>query len=94
MTRTDLAMTRTDAKLIERLVAAVESLAEASGEPRCYPPAQAAELLGKSENWVVEAIQDRRIPFTYIGRTPMLTAKHIRAIQDSGEVQPRVLRAA
>jgi len=94
VTRTDLALTRIDVKVLERLAIAVESLAEASSEPRCYPPAKAAELLGKTENWVVEAIQARRIPFTYIGRTPMLTAKHIRAIQESGEVQPRTLRAA
>lgn len=94
MNRTELALTRIDAKLLERLVFAVENLADASSEPRCYPPAKAAELLGKSENWVVEAIQDRRIPFTYIGRTPMLTAKHIRWVQENGEVQPRALRAA
>lgn len=94
MTRTDLALTRIDAKLIERLVFAVESLADATNEPRCYTPAEAAALLGKSENWVVEAIQDRRIPFTYIGRTPMLTAKHIRRIQENGEVLPRTLRVA
>ena len=82
-----------NAILIERLTEAVEQLAvvaaaSAELELKAYTPAQAAELLGKTENWVVEAIQDRRIPFTYVGKSPRLTAAHIRWIQEQGEVLP------
>ncbi|MFF5445418.1 hypothetical protein [Streptomyces sp. NPDC012888] len=94
MTRNDLARHQIDSNLIERLVVALEALADSAQAPRCYTLAEAGELLGKTENWVIEAIQDRRIPFTYIGRSRFLTAEHIRAIQKSGEVQPRSLRAA
>ena len=99
MTRNDLApptkrpRMSLNAILIERLTEAVEQLAvvaaaSAELELKAYTPAQAAELLGKTENWVVEAIQDRRIPFTYVGKSPRLTAAHIRWIQEQGEVLP------
>ncbi|WP_412078971.1 helix-turn-helix domain-containing protein [Streptomyces xanthophaeus] len=91
MTRTDLAPPSVDSVLIERLAAAVESLARLAApasDLRCYTPAQAAELLGKTENWVVEAIQDGRIPCTYIGKSPRLTADHIRWVQNNGERMP------
>lgn len=75
-----------------RITEAVEQMtaqqAAVELELRCFTPAQAAALLGKTTNWVVEAIQARRIPFTYVGKSPRLTAAHIRQIQAQGEVQP------
>ncbi|MFD8144775.1 hypothetical protein [Streptomyces sp. NPDC059708] len=99
MTRNDLASPTVDSALIERLAAAVESLVRAAAPPsdlRCYTPAEAGELLGKTENWVIEAIHARRIPFTYIGKSPRLTAHHIRQVQAAGELVPNKysLRAA
>lgn len=99
MTRNDLAPPTKPKRmtlslsLIERLTEAVEQLAIAAAasaeqELKTYTPAQAAELLEKTENWVVEAIHDRRIPFTYVGKSPRLTAAHIRQIQAQGEVLP------
>ena len=102
MTRNDLAPpTRADegkagaaldTTLILRLASAVEQLASlhavADIELRCFTPEQAARILGKTENWVVENIQARRIPFTYVGKSPRLTAAHIRQIQAQGEVLP------
>lgn len=90
MTRTDLAPPSVDSVLIERLAAAVESLAKlaAPSDLQCYTPERAAELLGKTTNWVVEAIQDGRIPCTYIGKSPRLTADHIRWVTSSGERMP------
>lgn len=76
-----------DAGVLERLTAALEALA-IDPELRLYTPGQAAELLGKTENWVIEAIQSRRIPFTYVGKSPRLTATHIREIAAYGEVRP------
>lgn len=94
MTRNDLDPP-TETTLILRLTeltAAIERLAAAPTaaelELKCFTPAEAAPLLGKTENWVVEAIQDRRIPFTYVGRTPRLTADHIRQIRDNGQLLP------
>lgn len=80
-----------DVTLLERLVNAVEkvgNLNQPADDLRAYTPAEAAELLGKTENWVTEAIQARRIPFTYVGRSPRLTAAHIRWVLENGEVQP------
>ncbi|WP_199546661.1 hypothetical protein [Streptomyces sp. N35] len=100
MTRNDLANTPTEASihtpldnaLIERLTSAVERLVAHSSsaelELKSFTPAEAARILGKTENWVVEAIQGRRIPFTYVGKSPRLTAAHIRLIQMQGEVLP------
>jgi hypothetical protein len=102
VTRTNLApptaSTRTDAPavvdttLILRLATAVEQLTALhvadTLELRCYTPEQAAEILGKTRNWVIENIQARRIPFTYVGKSPRLTAAHIRQIQAQGEVLP------
>lgn len=94
MTRNDLAPP-SETTLILRLTEikeAVERLAAASNaaelELTAFTPAKAAELLGKTENWVVEAIQERRIPFTYVGKSPRLTAAHIRWVQANGEVLP------
>ncbi|MEV5347123.1 hypothetical protein [Streptomyces achromogenes] len=100
MTRNDLApptKNTTDTavdenSLILRLAEAVERLTiretVADLELRCFTPEQAAAILGKTPNWVVEAIQARRIPFTYVGKSPRLTAEHIRQIQAAGEVLP------
>ncbi|NEB06530.1 hypothetical protein G3I78_47055, partial [Streptomyces sp. SID13726] len=78
------------ASLIERLTAAVEALVRQTQDPelRCYPAAEVAEMLGKTENWVVEAMQDRRVPFTYIGKSPRMTAAHIRWVLENGELTP------
>jgi excisionase family DNA binding protein len=57
-------------------------------ELQLYRPAEAAALLGVTENWVQERIKARSIPFTRVGRFPRLAARHIRAIQDAGEVDP------
>ncbi|MEE4419615.1 hypothetical protein [Streptomyces bugieae] len=79
-----------DQTLLERLVAAVEtvSLAQLPDNLRAYTPAEAGRLLGKTENWVTEAIQARRVPFTYVGKSPRMTADHIRWVLENGEVQP------
>lgn len=91
MTRTDLDPP-TETTLILRLAEAVERLsavnAAAELELKCYTPEEAAPLLGKTPNWIAESIRDRRIPFTYVGRSPRLTAAHIRWIQANGEVLP------
>ncbi|MFD5672358.1 hypothetical protein [Streptomyces sp. NPDC127040] len=91
MTRTDLAPQNVDSALIERLATAFESLSKLvtpTSDLKCYTPAQAAELLEKTENWVIEAIYDGRIPCTYIGKSPRLTADHIRWVQNFGERLP------
>ncbi|MFE7899239.1 helix-turn-helix domain-containing protein [Streptomyces sp. NPDC057424] len=102
MTRNDLApptavsegefTTAVDTMLILRLASVVEQLASQQAveslELRCFTPEEAAEILGKTENWVADQIRARRIPFTYVGRTPRLTAAHIRQIQAQGEVLP------
>ncbi|MET9956686.1 hypothetical protein ABZ135_34780 [Streptomyces sp. NPDC006339] len=78
-----------DASLLERLVRAVENLTvEIDAEIRTYSPADAARHLGKTENWVTEQIQLGTIPFTRIGKTPRLTAQHIRWVIENGEVMP------
>lgn len=55
---------------------------------RTYSPKEAASFLGKTENWVTEQIQLGTIPFTRIGKTPRLTAEHIKWVQANGEVLP------
>jgi len=81
--------TTLDAGVITRLTAAIEQLSNpVDPELRCYTPAQAAEILEVSENWVNEAIRFGRIPCTYVGRFPRLTAAHIREIQEAGEKKP------
>ena len=94
MTRNDLAPP-TETTLLLRLVeltAAVERLAStpsaAELELTAFTPAKAAELLGKTENWVIENIQAGRIPHTYVGKSPRMTAAHIRWVQANGERLP------
>lgn len=90
MTRNDLDPP-TETTLILRLAEVVERLTAVNSaelELKCFTPEEAAPLLGKTKNWVDDAIRDRRIPFTYVGRSPRLTAAHIRWIQQQGEVRP------
>jgi excisionase family DNA binding protein len=81
-----------EATLILRLAEAVELLAvratAADLELRCFTPAEAAAILGKTENWVREAIRDGRIPHTSVGKSPRMTAAHIRWVQAQGERVP------
>ncbi|MCX5202407.1 hypothetical protein OG897_13240 [Streptomyces sp. NBC_00237] len=81
-----------DARLISRLIAAVEGLSvqmrNVDPELQVFTPAEAAVLFQKTENWVKEAVQDRRIPFTYVGKSPRFTPKHIRWVLESGELMP------
>jgi len=78
--------------LILRLAEVVEQLAArqtaADLELRCFTPEQAASILGKTENWVLEAIYEGRIPYTRVGKSPRLTAAHIRWVQAQGECLP------
>jgi excisionase family DNA binding protein len=78
--------------LLQRLTAAVELLSTTQTandlELRCFTPEQAAELLGKTKNWVTEAIQEGRVPHTYIGRSPRMTADHIRWVRAQNERTP------
>lgn len=62
--------------------------------PQFYTPAQAAKRLGKTTNWVEEAIVDGRIPHTRIGKSPRLTPAHLRQIAAAGEVPVSYRRAA
>ncbi|KAA6216453.1 helix-turn-helix domain-containing protein [Streptomyces filamentosus] len=92
MTRTNLALApdqplQLDANLLERLIRVMESLNPDVGL-RTYSPKEAAAFLGKTENWVTEQIQLGTIPFTRIGKTPRLTAEHIKWVQANGEVLP------
>lgn len=73
------------ADAVERLTAG-QSAAEL--ELTAFTPARAAELLGKTENWVLENIQAGRIPHTYVGKSPRMTAAHIRWVQAQGERIP------
>lgn len=101
MTRTTLASIRhrrrpaslrASAPSMERLIAALESATSkpsaAELELKAFTPEEAAPLLGKTTNWVVENIQDGRIPCTYIGKSPRMTAAHIRWVQANGERKP------
>lgn len=84
--------TSVDMTLIQRLTAAIELLSTAQTasdlELRCFTPEQAAKLLGKTENWVTEAIQEDRIPYTRIGKSPRMTADHIRWVRAQNERTP------
>lgn len=94
MTRTDLAPPSETTLILRlsQLTAAVERLAAAPTaaelELKCFTPEEAAAILGKTPNWVVEAIQGGRIPHTYVGKSPRMTAAHIRWVQAQGERMP------
>lgn len=86
-----------DTERLDRLLIALEALATQAGddpELRLYTPAQAGEILGKSENWVVEAIQDGKVPFTRVGQSPRMKAAHIRQVIADGEVLPHKYSSA
>lgn len=76
----------------QRVAATVEQLAAQQAavelELRCFTPEQAAAILGKTPNWVREAIQAGRVPHTYVGKSPRMTAAHIRWVQAQGERVP------
>ncbi|MFC8176559.1 helix-turn-helix domain-containing protein [Streptomyces sp. NPDC057325] len=98
MTTATIEPSAPDAGLVAALQAALADLVAQMNPPldpelRLYTPAEAAVLLGVTENWVSERIKARRIPFTKVGRFPRLAARHIRAIQDAGEVDPSTRRA-
>lgn len=82
----------TDTATWERLTAALEALAKPAPtvdpELQCLTPAQLADLLGVSLNWVTERITRREIPFTFVGRFPRFLPRHIRAITEANEVDP------
>lgn len=63
-------------------------LSHIEAEQKCYTPAEAAVLLGVTENWVTEAVKFRRIPFTRVGRFTRFQLKHIRAITEPNEYDP------
>ncbi|MDJ0342180.1 helix-turn-helix domain-containing protein [Streptomyces sp. H10-C2] len=81
-----------DPVVIERLMAALEAIVRArpqiDPELKCFRPAEAAEILGVTENWVTERITARTIPFTFVGRFPRFRARHIRAIAEQNEIDP------
>ncbi|MFG2617750.1 helix-turn-helix domain-containing protein [Streptomyces sp. NPDC048507] len=83
--------------LVEAIREALTAWVPPAPDLQLYTPAQAAELLGVTENWVQERIRARRLPFTLIGRFPRFSARHILAITEMGEINPatrRVTRAA
>lgn len=53
-----------------------------------YSGAEAAARFSKTQSWVIEQIQLGSIPYTRIGKTPRLTAAHIRWVLENGEVTP------
>lgn len=58
-------------------------------EVRAYTPAQAAQLLNVTENWVKEHMDDESIPFCYVGRFRRMRLRHIRAVLEEREVDPK-----
>ena len=94
MTRNDLDPP-TETTLILRLTeltAAIERLASfpsaAELELKLFTPEEAAPLIGKDPYWIRDACRDGRIPHTRVGKSPRLSAAHIRWIQQQGEVLP------
>lgn len=81
-----------DLDLVQRLIRALSAVEGLAGDPdaeiRTFSPKDAAGYLGKTENWVIEQIQLGTIPFTRIGKTPRMTAKHIAWVIEHGEVLP------
>ena len=71
--------------LVERLAAAPTA---AELELKLFTPEEAAALIGKDPYWIGRAIREGRIPHTRVGKSPRLTAAHIRWIQQQGEVLP------
>jgi excisionase family DNA binding protein len=85
----------TETTLILRLAALTEAVERLTAAPtaaelelKCFTPEEAAPLLGKTANWIREACRDGRIPHTNVGKSPRLTADHIRQIRANGERLP------
>lgn len=55
---------------------------------KAYTPAEAADLMGVTENWVTERMNAQTIPFTYVGKFRRMRAKHILAVLEANEVDP------
>lgn len=85
-TETTLILRLTEIKEAVERMAASPTAAEL--ELMAFTPEQAAGYLGKTANWVTEAIQDGRIPHTYVGKSPRMTAEHIRWVLANGERKP------
>lgn len=98
MTRNDLAPPTenpTETTLILRLTEIKEAVERMAAAPTAaeleltaFTPEQAAGYLGKTANWVTEAIQEGRVPHTYVGKSPRMTADHIRWVLANGERLP------
>ncbi|MFF0426880.1 helix-turn-helix domain-containing protein [Streptomyces sp. NPDC004520] len=93
MTTTTIAPPAPEGPLVDAFRAALADLIpqiirQRDPELCLYTPAEAAEFLGVTENWVLEKVKARSIPFTRVGRFTRFAARHIRAIQDAGEVDP------
>jgi hypothetical protein len=80
---------------LKRITAAVEAIAHALATPkgidpeaRCLTAAEAAEVLGVTENWVMERMDEQSIPFTYVGKFRRMRMKHIRAVAEANEIDP------
>lgn len=80
--------------ILRQLATDVAAIAQALTAPKIdpeiqlYTPAQAAEALGVTENWVVERMDDQAIPFAYVGRFRRMRLKHIRAVAEANEIDP------
>lgn len=85
--------------LLRRIATALEAIAVAitssmsipkdiDPEARCLTAAEAAAVLGVTENWVVERMNEQAIPFTYIGKFRRMQLKHIRAVASANEIDP------
>ncbi|MER6635881.1 helix-turn-helix domain-containing protein [Streptomyces microflavus] len=81
------------AEFVEMLRSALQEavaliVAPPDPELRLYTPAEAAGLLGVTENWVTERVKARRLPCTFVGRFPRFSAQHLRTIAAENEVNP------
>jgi excisionase family DNA binding protein len=72
---------------VQAAMAAVQQM-QPESDLKLYTTKKAAEFLGKTPYWVEEKIRDGEIPYTRVGRTPMLSGAHIRAIHAQGEFDP------
>ena len=78
--------------LREALAQVVATVTPPDPELKLYTPAEVAELLGVTENWVSERVNARSIHCTFVGRFPRFTAQHIRDIATAGEIDPATFR--
>jgi hypothetical protein len=75
-------------QLAARLLAAVAETATAENELKLYTPAEAAHLLGKSEDWIFVQTRAGAIPHCRLGKSVMFRSAHIRAIAAQYEIDP------